>query len=326
VSVRVFAYPRGAGAVEEHALDAVPGLVARDDVVLWLDICGHDGDAAHEQLLSNVFHVHPLVLEDMFQDAPQPKVEDFDDYLYVVVHGLDRRAEEPENIETIELDLLIGPRWVITHHPTSLRSTDSVEGEIRKSTKLFGKGPSFIAHAILDHLSDHYQPLMDRFEEENDALETKVLEEDSYNPTLEIFALRRSLAKIKRVAVYQQEVAKRLARGEFDQIDAAALPFYRDVADHFARIVDLADSSRDMLSAIFETYRSVQGQKLNEVMKLLTILSTVMLPLTFIAGIYGMNFEFMPELHWRYGYLFAIALMVSTTGALLHFFRRRRWL
>ena len=324
--VKVYAYQRGASAVEEHPIDAVPQLVARDDMVLWLDLCGRDGDAVQDGLLSTVFKIHPLVLEDMFQDAPQPKVEDFDDYLYIVVHGLDRQAEQPEHLETIELDVIIGPRWVITHHPTSLRSTESVESEIRKNPKLFAKGPSFIAHAMIDHLSDYYEPLMDRFDDEIEALEVAVLEDADRDPTHEIFALRRSLAKIKRVASHQREVAQRLARGEFDHIDESALPFYRDVADHFVRVVDLAESCRELLGSIFETYRSVQSHKLNEVMKVLTILSTVMLPLTFIAGIYGMNFEFMPELHWKHGYAFAIVLMAGTAAGLLVFFRRRRWL
>ena len=326
MTIRIFAIHRGASAVEEHSLEEVAGLVSRDDVVLWLDVRGHESAVVCERVLTDVFKVHPLVLEDMFQDAPLPKVEDFDDYAYIVVHGLDRRSEDPENTTTIELDLLVGRRWLVTHHTDSLRSTESVEVEIRKSTKLFAKGPSFLAHAIIDQLADHYGPLMDRFEADIEALEVTVLQEDDHNPTVEIFALRRALSKIKRVAVYQQEVARRLARGEFDHIEAAALPFFRDLADHFARVADLADNSRDTLNAIFETYRSVQSQKLNEVMKVLTILSTVMLPLTFIAGIYGMNFDVMPELRWKYGYAFAIALMVATTATLLIFFRRRRWL
>lgn len=324
--VKVFAHAAGETSVSEVSLDEVPRLMAREDVTLWVDMCGRDPDPVQERLMTGVFKVHPLVLEDVFEDAPQPKVEDYDDYLYFVVHGLDRNAEHPDDVDTIELDVLIGPRWVITHHPTSLRSTESVEAEIRKSTKVFQRGPSFIAHAILDHLSDHYTPMMERFEEEIEALEARVLEDPDRNPTAQIFAYKRSLAKIKRVASHQREVVQRLARGEFDQIDRGALPFYRDIADEFVRVVDLCETYRELLGAIFETYRSVQGQKLNEIMKVLTLISTIMLPLTFIAGIYGMNFEHMPELQWEYGYFLTLGAMFAVALGLVAYFRKRGWI
>ena len=126
MTIKVFAYTKGSTTVDERAPSEVRTLVDDPDVVFWVDLCGHDPE--HDALLADVFKIHPLVLEDMFLDAPQPKIEDFDDYLYLVVHGLDRNAEQPDNIETIELDLLIGPRFIITHHPTTLRSTATVEG------------------------------------------------------------------------------------------------------------------------------------------------------------------------------------------------------
>jgi magnesium transporter len=326
VPVKVYAYAAGDAAVSELTLDEVPRMVAREDVTLWVDMCGRDPDPVQERLLSNVFKVHPLVLEDMFDDAPQPKVEDYDDFLYVVVHGLDRNAEQPDDVGTIELDVLIGPRWVITHHPRGLRSTEAIEAEIRKSPRLFQRGPSYIAHGILEHLSDHYKPMMERFEEEIDALEARVLEDPDSNPTAQIFALKRSLGRIKRIASHQREVVQRLARGEFERVDRGALPFFRDIANDFVRVTDLCEGHRELLAAIFETYRSVQSQKLNEIMKVLTLISTIMLPMTFIAGVYGMNFEVMPELKWEYGYPFAMLLMIVVAVGLVTYFRKRRWI
>jgi magnesium transporter len=326
VSVKVYAYIRGAPAVEEIPVARLRELIERDDVVVWVDVQGHDENDVVTQVLGGALGVHPLVLEDVFLDAPQPKVEAFDGYLYVVVHGLDRNAESPDNLDTIELDVVLGPRWLVTQHPKGLRSTESVEVEIQKSAKTFARGSSFIAHAILDHLFDHYDPLMDRFDDELEALEAHVLAKGDFDPTFEVFALKRSLTKIRRTASHQREVALRIARGEFDHVDPAALPFFRDLADHFVRVVDRTEGFRDQLSAIAETYRAIQGQRLNEVMKLLTILSTIMLPLTFIAGVYGMNFDAMPELHWRYGYAFALGAMAVTAAALVAFFRRRGWL
>jgi magnesium transporter len=326
VSVKVYAHTRGATAVEEVPVARLRSILEREDAVVWVDVRGHDENDIVTHVLGETLGVHPLVLEDVFLDAPQPKIEAFDDYLYAVVHGLDRNAESPDHLETIELDLVLGPRWLVTQHPKELRSTESVEAEIRKSAKLFAKGPTFIAHAILDHLFDHYGPLMDRFDDELESLEAQVLAKSDFDPTLEVFALKRSLTKIRRTASHQRDVVLRVARGEFDHVDESALPFFRDLADHFVRVVDRTEGFRDQLSAISETYRAIQGQRLNEVMKLLTILSTIMLPLTFIAGVYGMNFEAMPELHWRYGYVFALAMMALTAVALIAFFRRRGWL
>ncbi len=326
MSVKVYAHTRGAPVVDEVPVARLRELLDRDDVVVWVDVRGHDENDVVTHVLGETLRVHPLVLEDVFLDAPHPKVEAFDEYLYVVVHGLDRNAESPENLDTIELDLLLGPRWIVTQHPKALRSTESVEVELQKSAKAFARGPSFIAHAILDHLFDHYDPLMDRFDDELEALEGHVLARGDFDPTLEVFALKRSLTKIRRTASHQRDVALRIARGEFDHVDPGSLPFFRDLADHFVRVVDRTEGFRDQLSAIAETYRAIQGQRLNEVMKVLTILSTIMLPLTFIAGVYGMNFDVMPELHWKYGYAFAVGTMAITAGALIAFFRRRGWL
>jgi len=324
VTTKVYAYTKGSTTVDERSPADLPKLIEDPNVIFWVDLCGRD--PAHDTLLTDVFKLHPLVLDDMFLDAPQPKVEDFGDYLYLVVHGLDRNAEQPDNIETIELDLVIGPRFILTHHPTTLRSTDTVETEIKRSAKLFAKGPSFVAHAILDHLSDHYKPLMERFDDEIELLEGRVLKDASASVVGEIFEVKRSLAKIRRVASHQREVVQRLARGEFDLIEESALPFCRVFAEHFVRGTDLADSYRDIVGSILDMYMSVQGQKLNEIMKVLTLMSTIMLPMTFVAGIYGMNFEFMPELRMKYGYYGAIAAMITIAVGLLLWFRKRKWI
>ncbi len=324
MTTKVYAYTKGSNTVDDRSPAELPALIADPNVIFWVDLCGRDPE--HDKLLAEVFKIHPTVLEDMFLDAPQPKVEDFDDYLYIVVHGLDRNAEQPDDLETIELDLVLGERFILTHHPTKLRSTDTVEGEIRRSARLFARGPSFVAHAILDHLSDHYKPLMEKFDEEIEALETRVLHDASPAVIGEVFAVKRSLAKIRRVASHQRDVVQRLARGEFALIAEAALPFYRDIADNFVRVTDLADGDRELLGSILDMHMSVQGQKLNEIMKVLTLMSTIMLPMTFIAGIYGMNFDVMPELRWKHGYFIALGVMAGVAGGLVVWFKRRKWI
>ena len=167
---------------------------------------------------------------------------------------------------------------------------------------------------------------MDRYDEDLDDLEAKIMADPHPSMLEQIFDLKRSLQRVRRVAVHQKEILQRLSRGEFDLVDRNALPFYRDVYDHFVRVADLTESYRDLVAAVLEMYLSMQSQRLNEVMKVLTLISTIMLPLTFVAGVYGMNFEFMPELHWKYGYVFALSLMGLITAGLIWYFKRKRWL
>jgi magnesium transporter len=167
---------------------------------------------------------------------------------------------------------------------------------------------------------------MDMFDETIDTLETQVMAEPKPVLLTQIFSLKRSLQQIRRVSVHQRDMLLRISRGEFELVDKAALPFFRDVYDHFVRVADLTDSYRDLVAGILEMYLSVQGQRLNEVMKILTIISTIVLPLNFIAGVYGMNFDFLPGIHWAYGFAATVLVMLSLSGGLIVFFKQRGWL
>jgi magnesium transporter len=183
---------------------------------------------------------------------------------------------------------------------------------------------------VLDHLVDAYLPVIDAYDDDIETLENDVLAKAGTpegTPVLaRILALKRSLQSLRRVAVHQRELLLRLARGEFDAFPPESLPYLRDVHDHFVRVGDLADSYRDLVTSALDAYLSVQSNRMNEVMKTLTLISTVMLPLTFIAGVYGMNFDHMPELKWPFGYPFALALMAGVAASAVLWFRHRRWL
>lgn len=324
MSIRAFAYRANDVAVHEVQAYEIRRLLDDSNVTMWIDVEGQGPE--EERALSELFNLHSLVIEDIFSDSPHPKVEDFGHYLYVVVHGIDRNAEKPEELNTLELDLILGERFVLTHRSAPMRSTETVEAELKRSPRLLQKGASFLAHSILDHITDHYLPVMDRFDEEIEELESKIMTDPHPSMLEQIFDLKRSLQRVRRVALHQKEILQRLSRGEFDLVDRTALPFYRDVYDHFVRVADLTDSYRDLVAASLEIYLSMQSQRLNEVMKVLTLISTIMLPLTFIAGVYGMNFDFMPELHWKYGYAFALGLMFVIAIGLYTFFKTRRWI
>jgi magnesium transporter len=294
---------------------------------MWIDLEGKAEDC--DRLINDVFKIHPLTVEDIWNEGSMPKIEDFPGYLYVRVHGLGKTVDITE-LSLLEVDIVIGPTFVLTHDSTRC-TVDAIHKELgRSGTRLLARGPAWIAHAILDNLTDRYLPIIDDFDEAIETLELEVVEKAGTpegKPLLQrIFDLKRSLQSLRRISVHQREVLLRLSRGEFDEVPQEAMPFYRDVFDHFVRVTDLAESYRDLVSASLDAYLSVQSNRMNEVMKTLTLISTIMLPLTFIAGVYGMNFEIMPELKWKYGYAFALGSMALVAGLIVLWFKTRKWL
>ena len=282
--------------------------------------------------MAETLKIHPLAIEDVWNDVSLPKVEDFEDYIQIVINGIredDRKSSEVP-IELAELDILIGKNWVLTHaHDERACAITPVQIEVQRNVRLLKKGPAWVAHAIMDRMVDEYVPLIDRFDEQIEAIETSILEGTARSDREvipRIIRIKRSLQMLRRTTIYQREILLRLARAEFDEIPREMVPFYRDVYDHFARVTELVDSYRELVTSLLEAQFSMQSNRMNEIMKRLTIISTIMLPLSLIAGIYGMNFKHMPELEWVYGYPAALGLMATVAGGILIFFRKKRWI
>ena len=311
------------GVRQTSDLGEVRDLLEREET-FWIDTSSID--APLHALLTDVLKLHPLAVEDILLDRPGPKVEDYGEYLYMVIHGVVCSGTDVERAGTVELDLVLSQRWLLTHHRGQLRAPAEVAEEFARNGKVMERGPAFIAHAVIDRMVDLYLPLTEAFDEQIDALETDVVERTSTDIVPRIFRLKRALQRVRRTAMHQREVLQRLSRGEFEQIPERALPFFRDIHDHFVRVVDLAEGNRELLSAALDAYLSQTSNRMNEVMKTLALVSTIMLPLTFIAGVYGMNFDHMPELHWRYGYAFALGLMAVVGSGMALWFRHKKWL
>jgi magnesium transporter len=316
-------YCDGGGVQTSPSLEVAAAQLAAERIV-WIDAEGADDGVA--AFLAEVLKLHPLAVEDILQDRPAPKVEDYGAYLYVVAHGILLGRDSPESLETVELDLVISQRWIFTHHAGPSRAVDAARESLARSARALERGPGFVAHAILDHMVDYYTPVVDAFDEEVDELEALVVQKPSSALLQRLLLLKRSLQRLRRVAVHQREVLHRLSRGEFDIIPEKALPFYRDVYDHFVRVADLADSYRELLSGALDAYLSVISNRMNEIMKALTLVATVMLPMTFVVGVYGMNFDYMPELKWRYGYLCCWLVLIAIPIFMIAWFRTRRWI
>ncbi len=321
MGIQAFAHRQRGKELVEPSLDELPTMLADPSWNIWVDIEGVLTEDM-EKLLKDTFNFHPLLIEDIFQESI-PKVEQHEAFLYLIVHGIDPETRDPRSLNTIELDIVLGRRFILTHHDRPMYSVRDVKELVRKRPERLGKGAAYVAHSLLDHVVDRYVPIMDKFDDSIDELEVKILRSPVPTVLEEIFELKRSLQRLRRVSMHQKEILFRLSRGEFDLIPKDARPFYRDVYDHFVGVSELADSYRELVSASLDAYLSMQSNRLNETMRTLTRISTVMLPLTFIAGIYGMNFEYMPELHWKAGYPIALATMAITGIGFLWYFKKR---
>jgi magnesium transporter len=292
---------------------------------VWVDL-GEETPASRAMMI-DVFGIHPLAVEDVWADCESPKAEDYGGYVHIIVHSV--RQDGRADFDLVELDVVLGKEFVITHTRDE-KVVAAVAEELQRSPRLLKKGCAWIAHDLIDRLVDDYMPLLDRYDEELTSLEAEVVVHagTKRGPRVmkRIFAMKRAIMNLRRNTIHQREILLRLSRAEFDEIPPEAMPFFRDVYDHFVRVTDLADSYRELLTSALEAFLSVQSNRMNEIMKTLTLISTVMLPLTFIAGVYGMNFEHMPELKWQNGYPFALTLMAVTALGILYFFRRKKWL
>ena len=326
--MEIYVYKKGGDKVEtEFTAKDLPALLADENNIVWVDfiVKTREDLKIAEEILLKTFRFHHLSVEDCREERNQPKVDKFPDYFFFIVHGI-KSETNTANFVTKELDGYLGKNFVVTYRNEEFRSIDNVKRNIENNSRIFKRGASYVLHQILDQLVDLYMPLVDDFDVVINELEDRVFLKETNNEMLEeIMDLRRSVARLKRISSRQLDVLYRISHGEFDEIPENILPFYRDVHDHLLRISDLAESYRDLVSSLFDIYFSVTANKTNDVMKVLTIFSATMLPLSLVAGIYGMNFQNMPELHSRYGYYFALILMGIIAGGLLIYFWRKGW-
>lgn len=324
--MEILVYRKGVPKIQEHFTAAdLPELLKDESAVIWIDMESPTAD--DEQILLDVFKFHPLTVEDCRENRHYPKIEEFDGYIYFIVHGVTADIS-PDRFNTIELDGFLGPNYVITYHHAMFRSINNVKQLLRTTPIACQRGPAFLLHQILDQIVDFYSPVLDDFDDRIDRLEQDIfaLKRPNSEILTDIMALKRSVLRLRRISGKQMDILHRMSRGEFVLIPNDMRPFYRDVYDHLIRVVDLSESYRDLISGSLDAYLSVVSNRMNEIMKVLTIFSAIMLPLTFIAGVYGMNFDNMPELHSRYGYFAVIVVMLVVAVGMLMFFKRRGWI
>lgn len=300
----------------------IPDLLKKPGT-MWLDF--YNTSEAENKVLETVFKLHPIALEDIVEEFNYPQIHDFKDYLVVVVHGLKGEAEVGK-LKTAELDMVIGKSWIITHRTDPFRSIDETMHLVRNVEGFLARGPHRVAQAIIDSQATRFVERVDRIDEILSNLEEHLFVKPTRQLLQQIFRIKRDLSQLKRIIVPQREVFNRLARGEFAVIPPADTILFRDVYDHIYRVAETVDALRDLATGALESYMSMVSQRTNEIVRVLTIISTIILPLTLITGYYGMNFEHMPELQWPAGPYLVLGLMVVLSAALLYLFRRRKWL
>jgi len=314
----------GGELLEQLSTEQIKNFMATGEGLLWIDM--EDVSDEDAQILSNIFGFHPLAVEDCIsKDIHPPKIDDFEDYLFIIIHGINYRID-PDVVETTELTIFLGKNYIVTSHDIPMRSVTSMLERVRKDGRTMRRGADFLAHDILDALVDNIMPVIQEMDERNDQLEAEALHEPDRETLVSIMALKRSILALTRVMLPQREIMNGLSRGQYDLISERAQIYYRNIYDHLVRIEMLTLGLRDMAESVLNTYLSSVSNRMNEVMKVLTLIATIFIPLTFIAGIYGMNFINMPELEWRYGYFTMLGVMAVIGISLVIYFKRKRWL
>ncbi|HET6148393.1 MAG TPA: magnesium/cobalt transporter CorA [Polyangia bacterium] len=310
--------------IAEAPLERLPGLLAEPGTFVWVDMIEPCGEV-EVSIARDIFKFHQLAIEDCFESREHPKVDEYEGYLYLITHGL-LATSTAEDAEVVELDAFVGPNYIVTHHSLSSRSVAAVTEMVLKSGLPLRRGPMGVFHALLDRQVDGFEAQLDSIEERISQLEDAVFARPSTSHVASLLAVKRNILSLRRWMSKQREVVLRLGRQEFKLVTPHAAMLFRDVHDHLVRINDLLENFREMLTSIQEAYLSVTSNRLNEIMKFLTLFTAVLMPLTVITGVYGMNFEHMPELRERFGYPLVLGAMAVVSGSVLLYFWRRGWL
>ena len=293
--------------------------------VTWLNINGlHEVEMLKR--LGDHFNIHPLILEDILNTHQRPKIEVFDDYVYIVLKMISF-DEENNKIDVEQVSLILGSNYVITLQERAGDIFGPIRSRIQENKgRIRRSAPDYLAYAIIDIIVDHYFLVLEKLGETIEGMEDSVVERPSTSLMHDIHTMKSELILLRKSIWPLREMISTIVREEISLIKEHTMPYFHDVYDHTIQVVDTVETYRDMVSGLLDVYLSSVSNKMNEVMKVLTIIATIFIPLTFIAGIYGMNFEFMPELQWRWAYPAVWGIMLFILCGMVVYFRRKRWL
>ena len=313
--------------VEERQVQTVSECFPFDPQtpVTWLNVNGSHQVEILEEIGSRL-DIHPLALEDILDTSQRPKMEDFDRYLFIELNMLPW-DENQQQIEPQQVSLILGENYAVTFQEYEKDVFDPVRKRIREGkSRLTKQGADYLAYSLIDAIVDHYFIVLENLGEQIEFLEEELVTDPDSGTLQSIHELKRELIYLRKSVWPLREVIGALERGESPLFQESSLIYLRDVYDHTIQIIDTIETFRDMVSGMLDIYLSSVSNRMNEVMKVLTIIATIFIPLSFIVGVYGMNFSYMPELQWKWGYFMVWGVIISVVVGMLTYFYKKKWL
>lgn len=303
--------------------EALRLVQADKGLIVWVDL-ENPTDEETKAVLEVLFQFHPLAIEDCVTPSPLPKIEDYDDYLFMVTHAVEFNREE--KFVTSELDFFLGKEFLVTFHRSALRSVTTLIDRLAKNVGPGPRGPDRLAHSLLDLMVDYYSPMLAELHNELEEIEEAVLRKESDKSFVaELLQVRGDFTMLRQIVRPQRDVIEKLARGDSKFIRAKLLPYFRDIRDNLARLDETLIGYHERLLLSFDIYLNKAGFEANEGIKFLTALTAVTLPAVLVGGWYGMNFEHMPELRSPHGYVYACSFTLLSTIAMAIYLKKKRW-
>jgi magnesium transporter len=321
--IHSFIFSEGKLVGRDLELEALRLVHGDKGLIVWVDL-DNPTDEEIKAVLEGLFQFHPLAIEDCVTPSPLPKIEDYEDYLFMVAHAVD--YTRTDKFASTELDLFLGKEFLVTFHRTPLRSVNSLTERLAKNAGPGPRGPDRLAHSLLDLMVDNYTPMLAELHGELEEIEEIVLGQASSQQFVsELLQVRKDFTRLRHLIRPQREIIDRLARGDSKMIRATLLPYFRDLRDNLARIEETAMGYHERLMMAFDIYLNKAAFEANEGIKFLTALTAITLPAVLVGGWYGMNFDHMPELHSPHGYLYASIFTLITTALMAIYLKKKKW-
>ncbi len=329
VSIKVIRFD-AAGVIEKEAKTTVDCRHADDGKITWINVCGvHNPEIIGK--IGDVFKIHPLIQEDIMDTDHRPKIDDNGDLVFIILKhfGCDGKCDiaNEEELKVRQVSIVLGYQYIISFQEVDEGLFKPVIDRLRNNTgKFYEMGPGYLAYSLMDIIVDNYFTVLEKLDDAINVIEDESVEYHNVDMMRRIQDLRKKVITVRRAAWPVREVLARMERMITPLIPESSAIYIKDVYDHIVQVMDTAETFREILSNLFDIYLSNANNRMNEIMKLLTIISTIILPMSFIASLYGMNFKFMPETRWHFGYPMALCLMLGIAGGFLYYFRKRKWL
>jgi len=318
-----FYHPERGSKTDLSAQEIVEELKDERSLV-WIDM--PEMDDSDIDFLTSVFNLHQLTIEDFIMPNARPKIEKFKDYLFLIMFSLEPMGANGESrAKTTELDCCLGKNFLITFHNCPFNSIEVCKDRSKKQSPMMTQGADMLLYFILDSCVESYFPAIQKFDSFVDEMSDELFKEPNQDTLKKIYNLKNEIMYLRRTVGPQADIISSVARGDFELITPANVIYFRNIYDNLVRMNDIIGTSRDIITGAMEAYTSIVSNRLNEVMKTLTMIATIMMPLTLVASIYGMNFKHMPELNSKFGYPAVVAIMMMITIMMLFYFKRRKW-